>query len=42
MVRRKELVLQSFSATSGLPSIVNGGKDFSEQERYQKPSRIIP
>ena len=30
MVRRKELVLQSFSATSGLPSIVNGGKDFSD------------
>lgn len=30
MVRRKELVLRSFSATSGLPSIVNGGKDFSD------------
>jgi len=30
MLRRKEVALQPFSATSGLPSIVNGGKDFSD------------
>jgi len=30
MLKRKEVTLQPFSATSGLPSIVNGGKDFSE------------
>ena len=30
MLKRKEITPQTFSATSGLPSIVNGGKDFSE------------
>ena len=30
MLRQKEVTLRPFSATSGLPSIVNGGKDFSD------------
>ena len=30
MLKRKEIMPQPFSVSSGLPSIVNGGKDFSE------------
>ena len=42
LLMNKEVTLPSFSVTSALPSIMNGGKDFSEMEQKGRPALQNP